>query len=68
MFFSAIQYRGQNKRPPRILKIEYTGLFAQAYHQIISAGYAEKSMPCGYFKSGLILSGLSAGSYKNMAR
>lgn len=24
MFFSAIQYRGQNKRPLRTLKIEYT--------------------------------------------
>ena len=35
------------------------GLFAQAYHQIITAGYAEESMPCGYFKSGMILSGLS---------
>ena len=34
-------------------------LFAQAYHQIIIAGYSEKSMPCSYFKSGLILSGLS---------
>lgn len=41
------------------MKIEYTELFAQAYHQIITAGYAEKSMPCGYFNSGLILSGLS---------
>lgn len=34
-------------------------LFARAYHQIIIAGYSEKSMPCSYFKSGLILSGLS---------
>ncbi len=33
-------------------------LFAGAYHQIITAGYAEKSMPLAYRKSGMILAGL----------
>lgn len=33
-------------------------LFARAYHQIITTGYAEDSMP-DYLKSGLILAGLS---------
>ena len=34
-------------------------LFARAYHQIITAGYAENSIPLGYLKSGMILAGLS---------
>ena len=34
------------------------GLFARAYHQIITNGYADDSMPWDYLKSGLILAGL----------
>ena len=34
-------------------------LFARAYHQIVTAGYADDSMPKDYLKSGLILAGLS---------
>ncbi len=34
-------------------------LFARAYHQIITAGYAENSIPLDYLKSGMILAGLS---------
>ena len=34
-------------------------LFANAYHQIITAGYAENSIPLDYMKSGMILAGLS---------
>ena len=34
-------------------------LFARAYHQIITAGYAENSIPLDYMKSGMILAGLS---------
>ncbi len=33
-------------------------LFARAYHQIITAGYAENSMPQEYTKTGMILGGL----------
>ncbi len=36
-------------------------LFARAYHQIITAGYAADSMPRDYLKSGLILAGLEEG-------
>lgn len=38
-------------------------LFACAYHQIITAGYAEKSIPLGYLKSGMILSGLAKADH-----
>lgn len=34
-------------------------LFARAYHQIITTGYAENSIPLDYLKSGMILAGLS---------
>ena len=34
-------------------------LFARAYHQIITSGYAADSMPRAYLRSGLILAGLS---------
>ncbi len=34
-------------------------LFARAYHQIITAGYAENSIPLDYLKSDMILAGLS---------
>lgn len=36
-----------------------SALFARAYHQIITAGYAENSIPLDYLKSGMILAGLS---------
>lgn len=36
------------------------GLYARAYHQIITSGYAEDSIPCDYLNSGLILAGLAA--------
>lgn len=38
-------------------------LFARAYHQIITAGYAEDSIPQNYLKSGLILAGLSEADH-----
>ena len=34
-------------------------LFARAYHQIITAGYAENSIPLDYLRTGMILAGLS---------
>ena len=34
-------------------------LFARAYHQIITRGYADDSMPRDYLESGLILAGLA---------
>ena len=36
-----------------------SALFARAYHQIITNGYADDSMPQDYLKSGLILAGLT---------
>ena len=38
-------------------------LFARAYHQIITAGYAENSIPLDYLKSGMILAGLSKADH-----
>ena len=35
-------------------------LFAKAYHQIITAGYAADSIPLGYTETGMVLAGLSA--------
>ena len=35
-------------------------LFAKAYHQIITAGYAADSIPLGYTEAGMVLAGLSA--------
>lgn len=43
-----------------------TALFARAYHQILTNGYAEDSIPQDYLKSGLVLAGLcqaDPGSY-----
>ena len=34
-------------------------LFARAYHQIITAGYAADSMPLGYTEAGMVLAGLA---------
>lgn len=38
-------------------------LFARAYHQIITNGYANDSMPQDYLKSGLILAGLTKAEH-----